>query len=118
MTQTLVRAAAWITLAAIVVVTLGPIGLRPMTDAPVQVERAVAFFLAGLLFAVAYPRHIWWAVALLVVATFGLEWLQNLRPDRHGREADAAVKFVGAALGIAGGWLLANAITARRSARR
>ena len=118
MTQTLLRATAWILLAAIVVVTLGPIGLRPITDAPGQTERAAAFFIAGLLFALAYPRHVWWAVAFLAVMTIGLEWLQNLRPDRHGREADAIAKFVGAALGISAGWLAANAFKSRRTARR
>jgi len=117
MTQTLLRSAAWIILAAIVVVTLGPIGLRPVSDAPVQFERAGAFFVVGLLFAAAYPRHIWWAVALLVVMTFGLEWLQNIRPGRHGREADAAAKFIGAALGIAIGWLASNAMMNRASRR-
>lgn len=105
---------AWLALIVIAVVTIGPIDLRPNSGAPPQVERAVAFLIVGFLFALAYPRHIWWAVALVVCATFGLELLQNIRPDRHGREADALAKFAGAALGLGLGWLSAHFIEQRR----
>jgi hydrogenase/urease accessory protein HupE len=107
-------AAAWLALITIAIVTVGPIGLRPITGAPPQVERAIAFMIVGFLFAVAYPRHIWWAVLIVVCATFGLELLQNIRPDRHGREIDALAKLAGAAVGLALGWI-ADQIIARRA---
>lgn len=107
-------AAAWLALILIAVVTLGPIGLRPVSGTSPQLERAVAFFVVGLLFALAYPRHVWWAAALVICATFGLELLQNFTPDRHGREADALAKFAGAALGLSLGWLSTQIIPGRR----
>jgi VanZ family protein len=106
--QKLLRLVAWLLVAAIVVVTLGPMGDRPRTILPVDAERALAFFVVGLAFAMAYPTHIWWAVAFVIVGAIGLEWLQNLRPDRHGREADALVKIAGAVIGLGTGWLIAQ----------
>lgn len=111
--QTVVRLAAWLILSAIVFVTLGPVGFRPRTMLPVDLERAVAFLGAGLLFALAYPRQIWFAVALVLVGAIGLEWLQNLRPDRHGRESDAMAKLAGASIGLGLGWLAAQIFTKR-----
>ncbi|MDB5530899.1 MAG: putative rane protein [Devosia sp.] len=106
--------AAWLALIIIAIITVGPIDMRPVSGAPPQFERAVAFMIVGFLFALAYPKHIWWAVLVVVCATFGLELLQNLRPDRHGREADALAKFAGAAMGLAIGWLV-DQIIARRA---
>lgn len=105
--------AAWLALIVIAIVTVGPIDMRPVSGAPPQFERAMAFLMVGFLFALAYPKHIWWAVIMVVCATFGLELLQNLRPDRHGREADALAKFAGAAVGLALGWLSARIIARR-----
>ena len=105
--------AAWLALIVIAIITVGPIDMRPISGAPPQFERAMAFMMVGFLFALAYPKHIWWAVILVVCATFGLELLQNIRPDRHGREADAVVKFAGAAVGLALGWLSARIIARR-----
>lgn len=113
--QTLLRISAWGLFAALVAVTLGPIGYRPRTVFPVDIERAGAYFAVGLTFALAYPRHVWWAVAFVIAGAIGLEWLQNLRPDRHGRESDALVKIAGAAIGLGLGWLLAAAWEWRRS---
>ncbi len=96
----LFRIAAWMLLAFIVVATLSPTGLRPHADLPVNLERAAAFAAVGLLFALAYPRQMLWAAALLVLAALCLELLQNLRPDRHGRELDALAKVAGAVIGL------------------
>jgi len=103
MTRT-IQLAAWLLLAAIIVVTLGPIGMRPSSGANVEVERALAFVGLGFLFALAYPRHVWWTALLVVLCTCGLEVLQNLRPDRHGRELDALVKVMGGIGGMIIGW--------------
>jgi VanZ family protein len=73
---------------------------------PVDIERSAAFVVVGLLFALAYPRKIWLALLIVIVGVFGLEWLQELRPDRHGRFADAMVKSVGALIGLSAGWVL------------
>ena len=113
-TKTFIRLTAWIVLAAVVFATLGPVGYRPKTMLPVDIERSGAFLAAGILFALAYPRQIWFAAALLLIGAVGLEWLQNLRPDRHGREGDAMVKLGGASIGLGLGWLAAQLIAQRR----
>lgn len=108
MTTRTFRLLAWLAFAALVFATLSPIGLRPRGPWSVDVERSGAFLVAGLLFALAYPRHIWLAAGLVLMMVFGLEWLQHIRPDRHGQWHDAFVKAGGAVLGLAGGWLLAR----------
>lgn len=103
MTQSAFRFAAWLALAAIVFVTVSPIGLRPHDVLPVDTDRALAFCLLAALFVLAYPRH-WLLVGLAVaVAAMGIEWLQELSPTRHARLDDALVKACGALLGIAVG---------------
>jgi hypothetical protein len=94
------RWTAWLLVAAIVFVTLSPVGLRPDTGAPASIERFAAFAALGGVFCLGYPKHRM-AVLLFVVAVAGaLEALQNLVPGRHGRIADAAVKALGAAAGV------------------
>ena len=116
MTRTTIRLIAWLAVFLIAFATLSPIGLRPSSMLPVDIERGMAFLVVGLLFAVAYPRQLWLAVAIVVISVVGLEWLQTLRPDRHGREADAVVKLAGAAIGLGVGWLLAQLPILKRQA--
>ncbi|MGB3866780.1 MAG: hypothetical protein WBA29_14240 [Xanthobacteraceae bacterium] len=108
-----IRVLAWLCLAFIVFVTVGPIGVRPVTGASPQLERLVAFAVMGALFAAAYPRHIVAAAVVVIGAAVLLEIFQLLEPSRHGRLFDAAVKIVGGALGISAGWVFAR-LTARR----
>lgn len=105
MTRTVLRALAWTAFIAIAVATLSPIGLRPRLPVAVDLERGVAFLLVGLLFALAYPRRIWLAIAIVLLGAFGLEWLQALRPDRHGRLDDALIKAFGTLIGLTVGWV-------------
>lgn len=103
--QTILRVTAWLLLVAIVIATLSPLDLRPRTPLPVGIERLLPFLAAGFLFALAYPRHILAAAIFIIVAATSLEYLQTLRPDRHGRELDALVKVIGAIIGLCMGWL-------------
>lgn len=114
MTTTIFKVLAWSALLAIAAATLSPIGLRPRLDVPVDLERMAAFALVGLLFALAYPRKIWMAAAIVAIGVVGLEWLQHIRPDRHGRAADALVKAAGAFAGLGMGWVI-DWFTPRRS---
>ena len=59
----LVRLAAWGSLAFVALVTVAPLGWRPVSGYSPQLERLVAFFVVGSLFAAAYPRHIILAAA-------------------------------------------------------
>ncbi|QUS41839.1 VanZ family protein [Tardiphaga alba] len=90
---------AWITLLAIAAATLSPIGLRPHL-ASVSFERFGAFALVGLLFGLAYTRHIWLVLLFVGGAAIGLEVLQHLTPDRHGEVRDALVKLAGGVAGV------------------
>ncbi|MBB3318709.1 VanZ family protein [Rhizobium sp. BK181] len=109
------RPIAWLLLAAIIFVTLSPIGLRPHTVTSVNLDRALAYLVVGFMFAIAYPRH-WIVVAFLLVAgALAIEYLQYLSPTRHARLHDAAVKILGASLGVSIGCLL-NKIRIAKSA--
>ncbi|KQT84026.1 hypothetical protein [Aurantimonas sp. Leaf443] len=105
--RTTVPLLAWGLLAAIVFVTLCPIGLRPATEISVNADRALAFALLGAVFALAYPGRWLWLLALLPLAAFGIEALQFLSATRHPHFEDAAFKALGAALGILAGRLAA-----------
>ncbi|MEE8626598.1 MULTISPECIES: VanZ family protein [Methylobacterium] len=95
------RILGWLILAAIVAATVAPIGYRPVSGAPVSVERFGAFALLGFLFAVGYPRHRWRVLLLTIAAAGALEAFQLLEPTRHGRIADFMVKVVGCGFGSA-----------------
>nr|WP_314262177.1 VanZ family protein [uncultured Devosia sp.] len=99
-------AAAWIGLFLIMAATLSPIGIRPSLPISVDAERVTAFMVVGFLFALAYPKHIWFAAIVVLIGAFGLEILQELRPDRHARFRDAMWKSIGASVGLGLGWTL------------
>ncbi|MBC2886804.1 VanZ family protein [Ochrobactrum sp. CM-21-5] len=102
------RIAAWLVLVMILIVTVSPIHFRPITGEPANLERFVAFFLVGTLFALAYPRH-WLSVLLLTIGCAGLfELLQRLAPGRHGEVADFVFKAAGAIIGIGVGYGLSR----------
>lgn len=85
-------------LLAIAFATLSPIGLRPHVG-DVSGERFLAFAAVALLFGVAYPRHLWLVTFMVGGVAVGLEVLQHLTPDRHGRIPDALVKLAGGCAG-------------------
>jgi VanZ family protein len=97
--------AGWLALAFIVYATLSPINARPVLAGP-GLEHFAAFALLGLAFGLAYPHRLLLVVAVVVGAAVGLEALQLLTPDRHGRVLDAFVKAVGGICGISVGQLM------------
>jgi hypothetical protein len=103
-----IRIAAWASLTFIAIVTVGPIGVRPVTGLSPQIERLCAFIVVGALFAAAYPRHIFLAAFVVLGAAALFEVLQVLEPSRHGRVFDAAVKMAGGVIGLCAGWLFAK----------
>jgi VanZ family protein len=106
--QNVSRATAWIILAAIVLLTIVPPDLRPITLAPHNVEHAAVFLLGGLAFAVAYRGH----ALLLSIAALpfcaGLEIAQLFVPGRHARISDFAVDVIAALIGVAAGSIIAR----------
>jgi VanZ family protein len=97
--------AGWLTLVFIVYATLSPIDTRPVIAGP-QLEHFAAFALLGLAFALAYPSRVLPIVVIVVATAVGLEALQLLTPDRHGRVVDALVKALGGICGISTGQLV------------
>jgi VanZ family protein len=89
----------WLALVFIAYATLSPIDARP-TIADIKFEHFGAFGLVGLALGLAYPKRLLWIAVIVVGSAFGLEALQLLTPDRHGRIVDAAVKAAGGICGI------------------
>lgn len=108
---------AWAVLLGIAAATLSPIGLRPHLPVGVNLERSLAFLLLGALFAVAYPKRIGLVLVLVFIAAFGLEYLQQLRPDRHARLADACYKALGGCLGVGLAYVIHYALAWLRTRR-
>lgn len=96
----LARCAAWALVAAITVVTLGPLRERPILSYDAQLERAIAFFALGFVFTVAYPRRRSQVLLGVLICAFALEAAQRLTPDRHGHLRDALAKAGGGLLGV------------------
>ena len=95
------RWVAWLFVLAIAVFTLAPIQFRPVTGAPVSLERFAAFAAMGVAFCLGYPRHRLPILVLLLGGVGFLEVAQNHVPGRHGRLPDGLVKASGALLGAA-----------------
>lgn len=110
----ILRLATWTLVAGIVFVTLAPLQDRPRATQDPQVERFLAFFALGLLFAVSYPRRRAQICVALVVGAFGLEAAQHLTPDRHGALRDALAKSLGGVVGLLAAELLGSLWTRLR----
>jgi hypothetical protein len=108
------RLLGWLALAALVFVTLAPIGLRPVSGAPVSLERLGAFAVLGFLFAFGYPKRPVQVLALVIIAAAGLEAFQLLEATRHGRMGDFLFKATGGSIGVLVGWFLAALPVLRR----
>jgi hypothetical protein len=98
------RIAAWLALAAIAIVTVLPIGLRPTTPYSPNIERFCVMAVVGGLFVLAYPRRLWVVLGILVCATALLEPLQFFALGRHPSFYDVVVKSAGAATGAIAGY--------------
>lgn len=94
------RLLGWLLLAALIFATLAPIGLRPVSGAPVSLERFGAFAVLGFLFACGCPHRRWQVLVVAILAAGGLEALQLIDPTRHGRIGDFLVKAAGVGFGV------------------
>lgn len=91
---------AWVVLFALVVATLGPIGIRPSLGLPLKVERFMGFAIVAGLFTWAHPKR-WIAILVLAgVLAVSLEALQLIVPTRDASPIDAIVKVAGAVTGV------------------
>lgn len=111
--QNLARAAAWLMLAAIVVLSLVPPTARPATMAPHALEHAGIFLLDGLVFGMAYPGRQRWLSAGAVAFCAGIELAQLMVPGRHARVGDFVVDALAACAGVFAGSLVTRRKTKR-----
>jgi len=95
------RWVAWLLVAIVAFVTLSPIALRPMTDAPPDLERFAAFAGIGAAFFLGYPTHRIAIVLLAIGIAIFLDASQDLVPGRHGRVHDGTAKALGVVFGAA-----------------
>jgi VanZ family protein len=104
--QNICRAVAWLTLAAIVVVSLVPADARPITFAPHKIEHAGIFLFDGLAFGIAYFGHERLSSIAGVLFCAGIELAQLMVPGRHARFSDFLVDAAAMCVGILSGSLL------------
>jgi VanZ family protein len=91
--------AGWGLAVAVVIVTLGPVALRPQLGHP-QLERFAAYLALGVIFSLAYPRRPTWVAVGLVLGAVGLEVGQHFVPHRDPGVPDAIAKALGAVVGV------------------
>jgi VanZ family protein len=94
------RIAAWLLVVAIVVMTLGPPTVRPVSGFNRSLEHVAAFALLGLAFGLGYPgrRLLLSLIGAAVVAV--MEILQLIVPGRHAYFSDFIINAGGACAGI------------------
>ncbi len=109
------RWAAWCCLLILVVVTVGPIGLRPTTSAPADFERIMAFALCSTLFCIGYPDRPKIVIPGLILTAAALELAQTLSPTRHAHFSDFLAKAAGVLLGTIICYAFRSLLTRARS---
>ena len=99
--QKLFQVVAWLFALAIIVLSLGPPSIRPVTAAGHSLEHLLIFLATGMAFGLGYPRRCWlMAIALLAFAAT-IEIAQTLVPGRHARLSDFLIDGTASCLGVA-----------------
>jgi VanZ family protein len=100
MIEKILKAASWLIIVGLVIVTIIPADERPVSGLQHDLEHFSAFSLAGLMFGLAYAGHLR-ALSLSAVAfTLALELSQIPLATRHARLEDFVIDAAGACLGI------------------
>jgi VanZ family protein len=94
------RITAWLLAAAVIVLSIVPPVLRPVTDLPHIFEHFAIYFATGLAFGLGYERRL----ALLSIASVAfagaIELAQLLVYGRHARLSDFLVNSLGMCVGV------------------
>lgn len=105
----LLRLLAWLSLAALFVVSVVPAVDRPVLIPEHELEHALAFALAGALVSAAYRVSLSVLLGGLVLFAGSIEFVQIFVPTRHARLSDlmvdAAAICAGALCGRLVGWV-------------
>src|SRR6516165_3163137 len=105
MLQKMLRAASWVIILGLVIVTVIPGDERPITGLQHDIEHFVAFGLAGLTFGFAYFQSVRVNLLSAFVFTLVLELSQIPLATRHARLRDFMVDATAACVGIVIGHL-------------
>lgn len=109
------RAAAWLMAFVIVLLSIVPAGLRPVTAAPHAVEHALIFVLTGLSFGLGYRHRRAWQLVSLTAFAAMVEVAQVWTPTRHARLSDFTVDTIGCFVGVGLAVLAARYLAGVRS---
>lgn len=101
----LFRALTWILIALILVLSLVPPSLRPVTGAPHNLEHFAIFALCGFCFGLGYGIRLTPAIGLAAFSAV-VEVLQLLVPGRHARLVDLVVDSLACGAGMLIAWLV------------
>jgi VanZ family protein len=94
------RIVAWISILAIVILSVVPAADRPVTGAGQLLEHLMAFAIVGGAFAVGYRLSLTRLLLLAVLFCAAIELLQIPLPTRHARVSDFLIDTAGACLAI------------------
>ncbi len=95
-----VRGLAWFGILAIVILSVVPSSLRPVTGVGHRVEHFAAFALVAGTFATAYRFSLLRLFVLALLFCGGLELLQVPLPTKHARLSDFFVDFFASSFAI------------------
>jgi VanZ family protein len=94
------RIASWLLAASIVVLSLVPPSLRPVTELPHDVEHFAIFGATGLAYGLGYSRQYFVVAAALLIFTGAIEVAQMAVPGRHARLSDFMVDALAVCIGV------------------
>ncbi len=95
-----VRGLAWFGILAIVILSVVPSSLRPVTGVGHRVEHFAAFALVAGLFAIAYRLPLLRLLVLALLFCGGIELLQLMLATRHARVNDFVIDFFASCFAI------------------
>jgi VanZ family protein len=98
--QVTFRAAAWLLALAIVVLSLSPPSLRPITALGHGFEHVLIFLITGTAFGFGYPGRVQFLATALVAFAATIEVAQNWVPGRHARASDFLLDAGASCVGI------------------
>jgi VanZ family protein len=94
------RIAAWASAAAIVILSLVPLTLRPETGATHSLEHFTIFAATGFAFGLGYKRRHDLLAILLVIFSSAIEIAKLFVPGRHARLGDFIIDALAACIGL------------------
>ena len=104
--QKFFRVAAWLLALAIVVLSVSPASVRPVTGAGQGLEHLLIFMAMGMAFGFGYPRRFQLLTLAMMVFTLAIEIAQIWVPGRHARLSDFLIDAAASCLGVGLSWLL------------